>query len=49
LWRGTFPEQLLNNREALLEVPARFMEDAQAAVSAQSWAEPAAMIERRPC
>ena len=37
MWRDIF----LNNREALLEMLARFMEDAQAMARAVRWGEPA--------
>ena len=40
MWRDVF----LNNREALLEMLARFMEDAQAMARAVRWAD-AAYIE----
>ncbi|MDE2198614.1 MAG: prephenate/arogenate dehydrogenase family protein [Rhodospirillales bacterium] len=42
MWRDVF----LNNREALLEMLARFMEDAQAMARAVRWGDPAYIEER---
>ena len=44
MWRDVF----LNNREALLEMLARFTEDAQAMARAVRWGD-AAYIEDRSC
>jgi cyclohexadieny/prephenate dehydrogenase len=42
MWRDVF----LNNREALLEMLARFMEDAQAMARAVRWGDPGYIEER---